>query len=160
MPALGHGSISSELVHRAHPRNIAVGPLTVDAGRVWARVRETPPSADSRRGPARSPPFRAARQFAIAILHRWGEHPMGTKMIFVGLTADVPTAVPLSHLARALSWRATPPEQTRKLHIDVHALGDRASKVGSIVIATRCATKSSMRNSRGLDPDSMEAGND
>jgi hypothetical protein len=37
-----------------------------------------------------------------------------------------------------LSWQPTPPEQTRKLHIDVHAVGDRAIKVGSIVIASRC----------------------
>jgi hypothetical protein len=63
---------------------------------------------------------------------------MGAKMIFVGLTADVPTAVPQGHTTRALSWRPTPPEQTRKLHIDVHAVGDRAIKVGSIVIASRC----------------------
>jgi hypothetical protein len=38
----------------------------------------------------------------------------------------------------ALSWQPTPPEQTRKLHIDVHAVGGRAIKVGSIVIASRC----------------------
>ena len=80
----------------------------------------------------------AARQFVIAILHLYGQQPMGTKMIFVGLTADVPTAVPHGHMTRALSWQPTPPEQTRKLHIDVHAVGDRAIKVGSIVIATRC----------------------
>ena len=80
----------------------------------------------------------AARQFGIAILHLWGQQPMETKMIFVGLTADVPTGVPQSHMKRALSWRPTPPEQTRKLNIDVHAVGDRAIKVGSIVIATRC----------------------
>ena len=63
---------------------------------------------------------------------------MGAKMIFVGLTADVPTAVPQGHMTRALSWQPTPPEQTRKLHIDVHAVCDRAIKVGSIVIASRC----------------------
>ena len=60
-------------------------------------------------------------------------------MIFVGLTADVPTTVPLGHMTRALSWQATPAEQTRKLHIDVHAVSDRAIKVGSIVVASRCA---------------------
>jgi len=63
---------------------------------------------------------------------------MGTNMIFVGLTADVPTSVPRGHMTRALSWQPTPPEQMRKLHIDVHAVGDRAIKVGSIVIASRC----------------------
>ena len=41
-------------------------------------------------------------------------------------------------MTRALSWQPTPPEQTRKLYIDVHAVGDRAIKVGSIVIASRC----------------------
>lgn len=59
-------------------------------------------------------------------------------MIFVGLSADVPTAVPQGHLTRALSWQPTPPEETRKIRIDVHAIGDRAIKVGSIVIASRC----------------------
>ena len=139
MPALGDGPISSELVHRADPRNIAVGPLTIEDGRVWTRVREQgaigglPPRAS-----AVASILEAARQFAIAILHRWGEHPLGIKMIFVGLTAEVPTAVPVGHVARALSWQITPPEQTSKLPIDVHAVGDRASKVGSILIAGRC----------------------
>jgi hypothetical protein len=139
VPAFGNGSISSELVHRADPANIAVGPLTVDAGRVWVRVHEQaaiggiPPRAS-----AVASIIEAARQLVIAILHLWGQHPMGTKMIFVGLTADVPTAVRQGHMTRALSWQPTPPEQTRKLHIDVHAVGDRAIKVGSIVIASRC----------------------
>jgi hypothetical protein len=139
VPAFGNGSIPSELVHRADPGNIAVGPLTVDAGRVWVRVHEQaaiggiPPRAS-----AVASIIEAARQFVIAILHLWGQQPMGTKMIFVGLTADVPTAVPQGHMTRALSWQPTPPEQTRKLHIDVHAVGDRAIKVGSIVIASRC----------------------
>ena len=139
MPVLGDGTISSELVHRADPRNIAVGPLTIEDGRVWTRVCEQgaigglPPRAG-----AVASIVEAARQFAIAILHRWGEHPLGIKMIFVGLTAEVPTAVPLGHVTRALSWQATPAEQTRKLRIDVHAVGDRATKVGSIVVASRC----------------------
>jgi hypothetical protein len=139
VPAFGNGSIPSELVHRTDPGNIAVGPLTVDAGRVWVRVHEQatiggiPPRAS-----AVASIIEAARQFVIAILHLWGQQPMGTKMIFVGLTATVPTAVPQGHMSRALSWQPTPPERTRKLHIDVHAVGDRAIKVGSIVIATRC----------------------
>ena len=140
VPAFGDGSISRELVHRADPSNIALGPLTVRAGRVGARVREQAAIAGlPPRASAVASIVEAARQFAIAILHRWGEHPMGTKMIFVGITADVPTAVPLGRVTRALTWQATPAEQTRKLHIDVHAVGDRATKVGSIVIASRCA---------------------
>lgn len=59
-------------------------------------------------------------------------------MIYVGLTAQVPTALPPGHAARALSWQITPPEQTRKLLIDVHALSEWATKVGSILIAIRC----------------------
>ena len=139
MPALGHGPISGELVHRADLRNIAVGPLTVDGGRVWTRVREQgavgglPPRAG-----AVASILEAARQFGIAIQHRWGEHPLGMKVIFVGLTAEVPTAVPVGHMARALSWQITPPEQTSKLTIDVYAVGDQASKVGSILMAGRC----------------------
>ncbi|WP_160112814.1 AfsA-related hotdog domain-containing protein [Mycobacterium sp. 3519A] len=140
VPAFGNGSIPGELVHRADPGNIAVGPLTIDAGRVWVRVLEEaalggiPPKAS-----AVASIIEAARQFVIAILHLWGRQPLGTKMIFVGLTADVPTALPQGHVTRALSWQPTPPEQTRKIHIDVHAVGDRAIKVGSIVIAARCA---------------------
>jgi hypothetical protein len=139
VPALGDGSISGELVHRTNPRNIAIGPLTVNEGRAWTRVREQcaigglPP-----RAAAVASILEPARQFAIAILHRWGEHPLGIKMIYVGLTAEVPTAVPLGQVARALSWQVTPPEQTRKLLIDVHAVGDRACKVGSILIVIRC----------------------
>jgi 2-oxo-3-(phosphooxy)propyl 3-oxoalkanoate synthase len=139
VPALGDGSISGELVHRVDPRNIAVGPLTIEDGRVWTRVREQgaisglPPRAG-----AVASILDAARQFGIAILHRWGEHPLGAKMIFVGLTAEVPTAVPLGHVARALSWQVTPPEQTGKLCIEVHEVGDRASKVGSILMVGRC----------------------
>jgi hypothetical protein len=139
VPAFGNGSIPSALVHRANLDNVAVGPLTVDTGRVWVRLREKaaigglPPRAS-----AVASIIEAARQFVIAILHSWGQHPMGTKMIFVGLTADVPTAVPQGHMTRALSWQPTPPEQTRKIHIDVHSVGDRAITVGSIVIATRC----------------------
>ncbi len=139
VPAFGNGSIPSELVHRADPGNIAVGPLTVDAGRVWVRVHEQAAIAGiPPRASAVASIIEAARQFVIAILHLWGQQPMGAKMIFVGLTADVPTAVPQGHMTRALSWQPTPPEQTRKLHIDVHAVGDRAIKVGSIVIASRC----------------------
>jgi hypothetical protein len=139
VPAFGNGSIQGELVHRADPRNIAIGPLTVDAGRVWVRVHERAAIAGiPPRASAVASIIEAVRQFVIAILHLWGHHPMGTKMIFVGLTADVPTAMPQGHLTRALSWHPTPPEQTRKLHIDVHAVGDRAIRVGSIVVATRC----------------------
>ena len=140
VPAFGNGSIPGELVHRSDPGNVAVGPLTVDAGRVWVRVHEQaaiggiPPRAG-----AVASIVEAARQFVIAILHVWGRQPMGTRMIFVGLTADVPTTVPQGHMTRALSWWPTSPERTRKLHIDVHAVGDRAIKVGSIVIASRCA---------------------
>jgi hypothetical protein len=139
VPALRGGSISGELVHRTNFRNIAVSPLTVEDGRVWTRVREQcaigglPPRA----GTVASI-LEAARQFAIAILHCWGEHPLGIKMIFVGLTAEVPIAVPPGHVARALSWQVTPPEQTRKLLIDVHAVGEQAGKVGSILLAIRC----------------------
>lgn len=139
VPAFQSGSIPRELVHRADPGSIAVGPLTVDAGRVWVRVHEqaaiggVPP-----RTGAIASIVEAARQFVIAILHLWGKQPMGAKMIFVGLTADVPTAVPPDQMTRALSWHPTAPEQTGKLHIDVHAIGDRAIKVGSIVIASRC----------------------
>ena len=88
----------------------------------------------------------AARQFGIAIQHRWGEHPLGMKVIFVGLTAEMPTAVPVGHMARALSWQITPPEQTSKLTIDVYAVGDRASKVGSISWRAGALTETSMRN--------------
>jgi len=139
VPALGHRPISGVLVHRTDLRNIAVGPLTVERGRVWARVREQravgglPPRA----GTVASI-LEAARQFGIAILHRWGEHPLGVKMIFVGLTAEVPTASPTGHVLQALSWRITPREQTDKLRIDVYAVGDQASKVGSILLASRC----------------------
>jgi A-factor biosynthesis hotdog domain len=140
VPALGDGSISSELVHRADPGNVALGPLTVEGGRVWTRIRAQPAIGGlPPRASAVASIVEAARQFVIAILHLWGEQPMGTKMIFVGLTADVPTAVPKGHTTRALSWQPTPAEQTRKLHIDVHAVGDRAIKVGSIVVASRCA---------------------
>ena len=62
-------------------------------------------------------------------------------MIFVGLTAEVPTAAPPGHTERALSWHVTPPEQTNKLRIDLHAVGDQASKLGSIVIAARCVNE-------------------
>ena len=142
MPPLVDAPISSELVHRADRRNIAVGPLRIEDGRVWTRVREQgaigglPP-----RAAATANILEAARQFAIAILHRWGKHPLGTKMIFVGLTAEVPTAAPPGHTERALSWHVTPPEQTNKLRIDLHAVGDQASKLGSIVIAARCVNE-------------------
>ena len=148
--ALGDGPISGELVHRADLRNIAVGPLTIEDGRVWTRVREQgaidglPPRAG-----AVASILEAARQFAIAILHRWGEHPLGTKMIFVGLTAEVPTAAPPGHMVRALSWQVTPPEQTRKLCIDVHAVGDQAREVGSILIASRCVDGDEYAQLRG-----------
>lgn len=138
-PAFGNGSIESELVHRANPGNIAIGAPVVETGRVWVRVREqaaiggVPPRAC-----AIASIIEAARQLVIAILHLWGQQPMGTRMIFVGLTADVPTAMPHGYMTRALSWRPTAPERTGKLHIDVHAVGDRAITVGSIVIATRC----------------------
>lgn len=142
VPAPGDGSISSELVHRADPRNIAVGPLTIEDGRVWTRVREQgaigglPPRAG-----AVASILEAARQFAIAILHRWGGHPLGIRMILVGLTAELPTAVPPGRAVQALSWHVTPPEQTNKLHIDLHAVGDRASKLGSILIVIRCVNE-------------------
>jgi len=138
VPAFENGSIPGALVHRADPANIAIGPLSVDANRVWVRVDERaaigglPPRAG-----AVASVIEAARQFVIAILHVWGRHHMGTRIIFVGLTADLPTAPP-RHMAQALSWRPTAPEETRKIHIDMHAIGDRAIKVGSIVIATRC----------------------
>lgn len=139
VPALAAGPISSELVHRADTRNVAIGPLTVDGGRVWARIREQDAidGLPSRVGAVASL-LEAARQLVTVILHRWGGHPFGTKMIFVGFTAEVPTAVPRSGEAQAVSWQSTPPEQTCKLRIGVHSVGDHAMEVGSILIATRC----------------------
>ncbi len=141
-PALEDGPISSDLVHRADRRNVAIGPLTVEDGRVWTRVREQGAIGGiSPRAGAVASIVEAARQFTIAILHRWGEHPFGIKMIFVGLTAEVPTAVPAGHAAQALSWQVTAPEQTNKIRMDVHTLGDQASTVGSILIAARCVNE-------------------
>lgn len=139
LPRLAAGPLTGELVHRVDTRNIAVGPLTVADGQVFTRIRQQgaigglPP-----RPGAIAAMLEAARQFAIAILHQWGGHPPGTKMIFVGLTAELPTAVPPGDEVRALSWQITSAEHTRKLHIDVHTVGPRATKVGAIVIAARC----------------------
>lgn len=139
VPALEDGPISSELVHRADPRNVAIGPLTIDGGRVWARVIEQDAIGGLQpRAGAVASILEAARQLVIAILHRWGEQPFGTKMIFVGFTAEVPTAVRMGETAWAVSWQIAPPEQTRKLLIDVHRVDDQAVKVGSILIAARC----------------------
>ena len=44
----------------------------------------------------------------------------------------------MGRMVRALSWRITPPEQSSKPCIDVYTVGDRASKVGSILMAGRC----------------------
>jgi hypothetical protein len=139
VPALGNGRISAELVHRTDPDNIAIGPLTVEQGHVWTRARKhgaiggLPPRAG-----AVASILEAARQFGTAILHRWGEHPFGIKMIFVGLTAKVPTVLPPGHVGLALSWQVTSPEQTRKLRIDVHTVGVRPRNIGSILLASRC----------------------
>lgn len=137
VPALGNCPIEGDLVHRADIRNVALNSFTVENGRVWAGVREESAIAGL---PPRTRviacALEAARQFAIAVLHRWGEHPPTTKMIFVGFTAELPTAAAAE--ARALSWQITSPEQTRKLHIHVHATGGLAHKVGSILIASRC----------------------
>jgi hypothetical protein len=141
VPALGDGLISGELVHRVDRRNIAVGPLTIEDGRVWTRVREGAIGGLPPRAAAVASIVEAARQFAIAILHQWGGHPFGTRMIFVGLTAEVPTAVPPGHAGQALSWHVTPPEQTNKLRIDLHTVGDRPSNLGSILIAARCVNE-------------------
>jgi hypothetical protein len=142
IPALRDGPLSGELVHRANPSNIAIGPLSLEEGRVWTRIRDRnaicglPPRAG-----AVASVVEAARQFAIAILHRWGGHPLGTKMIFVGLTAEVPTATPPADVEQALSWHVTPPEQMGKLRIDLYTVGDRASELGSILIAARCVNE-------------------
>ncbi len=141
VPALADGPISGELVHRVDRRNIAVGPLTIEDGRVWTRVREGAIGGLPPRAAAVASIVEAARQFAIAILHQWGGHPFGTRMIFVGLTAEVPTAVPPGHAGQALSWHVTAPEQTNKLRIDLHTVGDRASNLGSILIAARCVNE-------------------
>ncbi len=140
VPALGRRSIVGERVHRIHRRNIGIGPLTVEDGWVWTRVREQGATVGGLppRAAAVASILEAARQFAVAILPRGGGHPVEILMIYVGLTAQVPTALPPGHAARALSWQITPPEQTRKLLIDVHALSEWATKVGSILIAIRC----------------------
>ncbi len=134
VPALRDDPVDGELVHRTDLRNVALGPLTVEQGRVWARVREESAIRELRtrtRGIACV--LEAARQFAIAILHRWGGQPPGIKMIFVGLTSDLPTAE--CDAVHALSWEIAPPDQTHKLHIDVHASDGR---VGSVLIVSRC----------------------
>jgi hypothetical protein len=138
-PELEDGPIATELVHRADPNNVMIGPLTVDGGRVWARIRDQdaigglPPRAG-----AVASVLEAARQLVTAILHRWGAQPFGIRMIFVGLTADVPTSAPVEGTMRAVSWQITPPDQTRKLRIDVYSVNDRAVKVGSVLIVARC----------------------
>ena len=88
-------------------------------------------------GTSRINVIQSGRSIAAGLLG-WGDHPLGMKVIFVGLTADVPSAVPVGHMSRALSWQITPPEQTSKPTIDVYAVGDRARKVGSILLAGRC----------------------
>ncbi|MGV0849831.1 hypothetical protein [Mycolicibacterium phlei] len=139
IPPLADGPICSELVHRADPGNVAIGLLTVHGRRVWARVRDRdaidglPPRAS-----AVASILEAARQLVTAILHIWGRQPFGIRMIFVGFTAELPTAVPVGGSRPAVSWQITPPEQTRKLLIDVHWVDDHAVKVGSILIAARC----------------------
>jgi hypothetical protein len=73
VPALGDEPISGELVHRANPHNIAIGPLTVEDGHVWTRVREQ--SAVS------GLPSRASAVASITMLGGCGgsslTHPLG-----------------------------------------------------------------------------------
>ncbi|RDH78881.1 hypothetical protein DVS77_09790 [Mycolicibacterium moriokaense] len=140
-PALQDGLISSELVHRTDRRNVAIGPLTVEDGRVWTGIRKQPAIGGlPPRASAVATILEATRQLTTVILHRWGGHPFGTKMIFVGFTAELPTEGPPDRVARALSWAVTAPDKTNKLSIDLHEVGSRAKKVGSVLIAARCAS--------------------
>jgi len=129
------------LVHRSRSENIMLGEPTVTEEQVTAAVL-VPPDGHAlcgRRAGRRSvrAVVEAGRQLSVWLTHRLGGWPLGTQILWLRLTADLPLGLP-SSIPVTLRWQAAGiPDSRARLRFDVIA-GDGAAegggrKVGSLV---------------------------
>lgn len=100
-------SADSSLVHRNRAENIMIGDPQQDDGQVVAAVLPPPPGHALGGHHRATYPIEAlieaGRQFATWLPHRYAGWPLDTQMLWIGLAADLPTALPRS-LPLALRW--------------------------------------------------------
>jgi hypothetical protein len=128
------------LVHRLRPENVMLGEPRVTAAQVDAAVLLPPVGHPlwSRRPGRRSVRalIEAGRQLITWLMHRVGGWPLGTRMLWLKLTADLPLGLPWSAPV-TLRWHCTAiPGNRVRLRFEViagdgHGGADRT--VGSLI---------------------------
>jgi hypothetical protein len=137
----GQAAAEASLVHRARSENIMLG----DPWRVDDEV--TAPVLPPRRGHSLSGPrpdvhsveslVEAGRQFSTWLPHRFGAWPLDAQMLWVGVTVDLPMALPRS-LPVALRWQvASTPRDKAKFHFDLIAADGHGPVLGSLLYASK-----------------------
>jgi hypothetical protein len=150
-PARDHGPvvpIAAGLVLRADPRNVLIGEPTVAADHLRAALLSPPPGHFLRRASSHhngddrycvEEIVEAGRQFLTVAGYQVHGRPAGTQLVWISLTADLPTAPPRS-IPLALRWPVSPARGNRVVFdIDVVVRGTD-SVVGQLSFSVRCCT--------------------
>jgi hypothetical protein len=142
----------AELVHLARAENVMVGPAVNRGRHFTAAVLPPPPGhvlgGRHDGGYGVECLVEAGRQFTTMLLHRAAGHPLGTQLIWLGLDADLPCAVP-GDLPLALRWRVEPlPGSTACLPFELIRTDAPAEPLGTAAYAVLAVSSDAYRRLR------------
>ncbi|HEX4701850.1 MAG TPA: AfsA-related hotdog domain-containing protein [Pseudonocardiaceae bacterium] len=143
--------IDAGLVHRKDPRNVLIGEPTRSADHLRAPLLSPPPSHFLRRADAGrysvEEIVEAGRQLLTVAGYRVHGRPAGTQLVWMSLTADLPTT-PSRATPLALRWPVGPPRGNRVVFdIDVVVRGS-ANPIGRLSYVVRFCTSAAYRRLR------------
>lgn len=129
------------LVHRTRPENVMIGEPSLTYRQVTGGVVSPPDghALSGHRADVRpiEALIEAGRQLSTWLSHRFGGWPLDTQILWVGVTADLPVALPRS-LPVSLRWKPAPISRNKaEFHFDVVADDAWETVLGSLVYASK-----------------------
>lgn len=143
--------IQAPVVHRADPRNVVIGEPAISPGFFDVPLISPEPghfllrNGEQRYGVEEI--VESGRQLFTALCHLAHDRPDDTRLLWLGVTADLPTgssrSVPL-----ALRWPVCPPRDDRE-YFDYTVLARGGSRpLGSLSYVVKCLTPAAYRELR------------
>ncbi|MFJ8589545.1 AfsA-related hotdog domain-containing protein [Streptomyces sp. NPDC093595] len=131
----------ARLLHRSRAENIMLGePHPDQQGRICAAVIPPLPGhqlhGDREERYSAEVLIEAGRQYSTWLLHKFGDWPMGTQGLWIGLDIDIPVQVPRT-LPVTLRWRRHPIPPGKVLLTFDLVTGDGEAVIGSLGYTSR-----------------------
>lgn len=145
------------LVHRTRPENILIAEPAPAGERVTAAVLP-PPDGHVLAGPHPgvhpvAALIEAGRQLSTLLSHRCAGWPLDAQMLWIGVTAELPVALP-ADLPLALRWAPAPlPVHKAKFAFELVAADGDGPALGTLTFASKGLTPSQYLRFRGCTVD-------